>query len=80
MSASKSDLPNELICPISQSLMNDPVTLECGHTFDKTSLIAWFSNNIYKTCPTCRAPIANPNNLTTNWTIKQLIENHQSKF
>ena len=81
MSSSNRTLPNEFICPISQSVMNDPVTLQCGHTFDKTNLIEWFSSDIYKTCPTCRTSVALADtvNLTTNWTIKQLIENHIGK-
>jgi hypothetical protein len=79
MNSSNRLLPNEFICPITQILMSNPVTLQCGHTFDKTSLTEWFSSNVYKTCPTCRTPVTTADNLTTNWTLKQLIENHISK-
>ena len=82
MSSSNRILPNEFLCPISHILMNDPVTLQCGHTFDKINLIEWFSNNINKTCPTCRTTVASTEtvNLKTNWTIKQLIENQLSNI
>ncbi len=64
------NIANELVCPISQVLMVDPVSLTCGHTFDRNHLETWLHGQ--NTCPTCRAAVAGP--LTTNWTLKSLIE------
>ena len=41
-------------------IIDDIITLNCGHKFHKDELIQWYKrkrNNC--TCPTCRAPIAN---------------------
>ena len=39
-------------CPITQEIFEHPVTLRCGHTFSKTSLMRWMAKN--PCCPTCR--------------------------
>lgn len=45
--------PRELICPITQELMKDPVVAEDGHTYERSSLITWF--NLGRT----RSPVTN---------------------
>lgn len=45
--------PRELICPITQELMKDPVVAEDGHTYERSSLITWF--NMGRT----RSPVTN---------------------
>lgn len=67
-----SNIPNEYLCPITQSLMKNPVSLTCGHTYDRDSIEQWFRTN-EKSCPTCRMTMSNPT-LTTNWTLKSLID------
>ncbi|KAL3821905.1 hypothetical protein ACHAXA_008439, partial [Cyclostephanos tholiformis] len=34
--------PRELICPITQELLRDPVVAEDGHTYERKSLTTWF--------------------------------------
>ncbi|KAL7542787.1 hypothetical protein ACHAXR_012078 [Thalassiosira sp. AJA248-18] len=34
--------PRELICPITQELLKDPVVAEDGHTYERNSLLTWF--------------------------------------
>ncbi|KAJ4871880.1 U-box domain-containing protein 19 [Raphanus sativus] len=34
---------DDLRCPISLEIMNDPVVLETGHTYDRRSIAKWFS-------------------------------------
>ena len=63
---------DEFKCPISQEVMRDPVSLACGHTFDRVSINEWLS--VSKLCPTCRKQIENEKSLSTNWLIKNLIE------
>ncbi len=63
---------DEFKCPISQEVMQDPVSLACGHTFDSVSINEWLS--VRKLCPTCRKQIENEKSLSTNWLIKNLIE------
>jgi Mg-chelatase subunit ChlD len=69
--SSNANIPEEFICPISQSIMVTPVTLSCGHTFDKSSLEKWLTTN--ETCPTCRTRV-NHQELTTNFSLKSLID------
>mmetsp|Transcript_45561 Transcript_45561/g.53348 ORF Transcript_45561/g.53348 Transcript_45561/m.53348 type:complete len:344 (-) Transcript_45561:300-1331(-) len=33
----------ELVCPITQELLRDPVVAEDGHTYERTSMLRWFS-------------------------------------
>jgi hypothetical protein len=30
-----SNMPQEFLCPITQNVMKEPVSLQCGHSFDK---------------------------------------------
>ena len=69
---------DEFKCPISQEVMRDPVSLACGHTFDRVSISEWLSAN--KLCPTCRKQIENEKSLSTNWLIKNLIEKETGFF
>lgn len=40
-------VPQEFICPISMSLMKDPVMMEDGHTYEKECIIEWLSRSSY---------------------------------
>ena len=46
-----------LTCPITQSMMVDPVQVDCepGHAFDRQAIEQWLQGN--KTCPVCRAKV-----------------------
>ena len=37
--------PNAFICPISLSIMADPVTASDGYTYDRESIVAWLEYN-----------------------------------
>ena len=43
------DIPNLLLCPISQELIRVPVMLQCGHTFDRASIEPWLQ--LQSMCP-----------------------------
>ena len=68
--ASASGVPNEFLCPISHLIMKNPVSLQCGHTFDQEGLENWLKIN--KVCPTCRKSISEK--ITVNWSLKSLID------
>lgn len=65
-----SQVPEEFLCPISGNLMRNPVTLKCGHTFDKSSIEEWKQRS--DTCPNCRELITD--SFTVNYTLKSLID------
>lgn len=47
-------------------------TKNCGHTFDRENIRKWFEAD--KSCPICRKYVQNDANLTTNFTLKSLID------
>ena len=40
----------ELVCPITQEVLQDPVVAEDGHTYERSALMRWFSmgRSVYK--------------------------------
>lgn len=57
------DIPNELLCPISMDLLEDPITLPCcGRGVSRESIIASFAHN--PSCPLCRNDLGGFNPLT----------------
>ena len=57
----------------SQELMNQPVSMACGHSACKACLQEMLSNAFHRqTCPLCRDPI-NPGKLNINLAVKALI-------
>lgn len=65
-----SPVPPEFECPISKQIMQDPVILECGHTFDRQPLGTWLESS--QDCPTCRKPV-NMQKITPNYSLKSMI-------
>lgn len=59
----KGEIPEHLLCPIDLDLFNDPVTVNCGHTFNRESLNQLFYKpdapklSKVEDCPCCRSPI-----------------------
>lgn len=54
------DTRKRLCCPISLELMEDPITVSSGITFDRRSLEGWFNsmgNPLQAVCPITRLPI-----------------------
>ncbi|CAA7047321.1 unnamed protein product [Microthlaspi erraticum] len=65
---------DDLRCPISLEIMNDPVVLETGHTYDRSSITKWFSSgNI--TCPKTGKSLASTA-LVDNFSVKQVIQSY----
>ncbi|KAG2317131.1 hypothetical protein Bca4012_068022 [Brassica carinata] len=68
---------DDLRCPISLEIMNDPVVLETGHTYDRSSIAKWFSaGNI--TCPKTGKNLSSTV-LVSNVSVKQLIQSYFKK-
>ncbi|KAF2684711.1 hypothetical protein K458DRAFT_366018 [Lentithecium fluviatile CBS 122367] len=54
-------LRSHLTCKICDRLLYQPYTISCGHTYCYSCLCTWFCNNkSRKTCPDCRAVVAQP--------------------
>ena len=64
----------ELICPITQSVMSDPVVIQTGHTFERSAILTWFERS--STNPLTGATLADTQ-LIPNITVRGLCENYQ---
>lgn len=57
---SEEDIPESLLCPISQILMNEPILVTvCGHTFEGSIIREWVKKK--PVCPLCNSAIADTN-------------------
>ncbi|XP_010468287.2 PREDICTED: U-box domain-containing protein 25 [Camelina sativa] len=66
-------IPYHFRCPISLELMQDPVTVCTGQTYDRASIESWVSIGNNTTCPVTRAPLSDFT-LIPNHTLRRLIQ------
>ena len=67
------DEPSELICPITQTLMCDPVVIASGHTYERQAIEAWFARS--STNPLTGAPVPHTH-LISNITVRALCQEY----
>ncbi|XP_021753324.1 U-box domain-containing protein 26-like [Chenopodium quinoa] len=65
-------IPYHFRCPISLELMQDPVTVCTGQTYDRSSIEAWVATG-NTTCPVTRVPLSDFS-LIPNHTLRRLIQ------
>ncbi|KAK6122017.1 hypothetical protein DH2020_044235 [Rehmannia glutinosa] len=65
------NVPDEYRCPISLDLMNDPVIIASGHTYDRSSIAQWI-NSGHHTCPKSGKRLIHMA-LIPNYALKSLI-------
>uniref|UniRef100_A0A0E0K3U0 U-box domain-containing protein n=1 Tax=Oryza punctata TaxID=4537 RepID=A0A0E0K3U0_ORYPU len=64
--------PHLFLCPISMELMEDPVTVSTGVTYERRSIEEWLFVYRQTTCPATMQPLSNFD-LTPNHTLKRVI-------
>jgi hypothetical protein len=76
--ASATAVPEEFLCPITLSLMTDPVIGSDGRTYERSAIQQWLRTNPHS--PLTREPM-NVSSLKTNYALKSAIErfNAQAK-
>lgn len=69
--------PDDFRCPISLEIMADPVTVETGHTYDRSSILKWFrtGNSI---CPKTGAKLKSTEVLP-NLVMRGLVQRYCSE-
>ncbi|KAJ1434831.1 Zinc finger, RING/FYVE/PHD-type [Sesbania bispinosa] len=67
-------LPEHFKCPISLEIMSDPVILQSGHTFDRSSIQRWLDAG-HRTCPITKLPLPEHASLIPNHALRSLISN-----
>lgn len=66
-----------MLCPISTSLLTDPVILvSCGHTFQREHIEQWLMKR--KECPLCKVP-TDGKSVKPNFTVKSLVSAYVDK-
>jgi hypothetical protein len=77
----QSDVPSKYTCPITKNLMRVPVTVDDGHTYEKSAIQLWFDSG-HKFCPmNPDVPLNNPANVHENLLLKNVISKFvQEKF
>ncbi|KAK6281611.1 hypothetical protein POUND7_015436 [Theobroma cacao] len=65
---------DDLKCPISLEIMSDPVTLSTGHTYDRCSILKWFSSG-NATCPKTGEKLTSTE-LVPNLVLKGVIQRY----
>jgi hypothetical protein len=71
------DIPEEFICPLTEEIMEDPVIMEDGHTYERFAIHKYLKEN--GTSPVTKEKIISMK-LTPNHTIRKLIQNYKEKF
>ncbi|EFJ10921.1 hypothetical protein SELMODRAFT_426843 [Selaginella moellendorffii] len=66
--------PKDFVCPITNQLFDDPVTLETGQTYERTAIREWLERG-NTTCPITRQLLKNRALPSTNYVLKRLVEN-----
>jgi hypothetical protein len=63
--------PNALFCPINHTLMRDPVVIQDGMSYERTSIEGWFAT--HKTSPLTNAPV-DTRIILPNTNLRNIIE------
>ncbi|CAF1499813.1 unnamed protein product [Rotaria sp. Silwood1] len=64
------------LCPITHQIFKDPVLAEDGHTYEREAIVQWIQN--HGTSPLTRQ-LLRVNKLHSNFTIKKIVDEFQSK-
>ena len=82
---SEIELPSEIAnkleeynCPINMEIMVDPVTLSCGHSFEKNAIQKWYAQR--HTCPCCRADEQRNNVFRQTFEVNEVLQDEISLF
>ncbi|XP_050230073.1 E3 ubiquitin-protein ligase PUB24-like [Mercurialis annua] len=68
------EIPEYFICPISLQIMQDPVTISTGITYDRDSIEHWLFTTRNTICPVTKQSLPNDFDLTPNHTLRRLIQ------
>lgn len=74
-----SSVPQEFICPLTGLVLDDPVTLETGQTFEKSAITNWFSKG-NRTCPVTRKTLECQSIPLSNFILKRVISKWKLEY
>ena len=65
-------IPDDFLCPITQTIMEDPLMTRDGFSFEREAILQWIS--VDESCPFTRRPLSS-SQLVTNNALKNRIRN-----
>ncbi|XP_055822313.1 putative E3 ubiquitin-protein ligase LIN-1 isoform X2 [Solanum dulcamara] len=77
-SSGKNTPPKDFVCPITTHVLEDPVTLETGQTYERKAIQEWLERG-NATCPITRQKLHSTQLPKTNYVLKRLIASWQEK-
>jgi U-box domain len=66
------ETPSEFICPLTLCIMNDPIMVIWGSSFERSAIFKWIMNG-NQTCPLTRREL-HIHDLVTNYALKHKIQ------
>ncbi len=72
------DFLDDFLCPISKLIMNDPVIINDGHTYERECIIKWLKQS--NVSPKTGEKIQNKNIIIPNYTLKSAINQLKEKI
>ncbi|KAJ8644282.1 hypothetical protein MRB53_006030 [Persea americana] len=66
------DLISPFKCPLSSKVMEDPVSISCGHSFERGAILEHFGRGA-RTCPECQEELSSLD-LTPNFSLRSIIQ------
>jgi hypothetical protein len=70
-----SNVSEQLVCPITHTIISDPVIADDGYTYEKSAIITWITQK--GTSPITRDPIS-ISSLKPNRLIKDMIDQYSN--
>ncbi|KAL4575011.1 hypothetical protein LXL04_021851 [Taraxacum kok-saghyz] len=67
------EVPSHFLCPIFMQLMNEPMTISTGITYDRQSIERWLFTCGSSSCPVTKQSLSDTD-LTPNHTLRGLIQ------
>nr|XP_010323417.1 putative E3 ubiquitin-protein ligase LIN-1 isoform X2 [Solanum lycopersicum] len=77
-SSGKNTPPKDFVCPITTHVLEEPVTLESGQTYERKAIQEWLERGNV-TCPITRQKLHRTQLPKTNYVLKRLIASWQEK-
>jgi hypothetical protein len=72
MSSTNNNIPSEFICPVTKTLMNDPMVSRYGHSFERKAILEWLNGEGNTACPVTGKSLR-PSNLVSNKKLRWKI-------
>eukprot|EP01018_Ginkgo_biloba_P029292 Gb_13711 [translate_table: standard] len=66
-------IPKDFVCPVTDQLFEDPVTLETGQTYERSAIQEWLSRG-NTTCPISRQRLESLTLPNTNFVLKRVVD------